>query len=88
MILFVFCSTCMYKIKNIMDSTICETEGCLYKIRSKTSCDNILDNLNYYKYCVKVSKALHTIDEFERIHNPEIMLIVYQLLRKLAMKKM
>ena len=42
----------------------------------KTICQHIIDNLNYYKYCVEVSKIWDTnngtdANGFERIFNPE-----------------
>ena len=66
---FAFCN-------EIIHVTLCGTKGCLYQILSKTICQHIIDNLNYYKYCVEVSKIWDTnngtdANGFERIFNPE-----------------
>ena len=59
----------------------------------KLTCHLIIDNLNYCKHCVAVSKTLYTTDGidadwFERIYYPGKMKIVYKLLGKVAMKMM
>ena len=47
------------------------TEGCLCKTCSREQCNHIIDNLNYCRHCVEVSKSLvetngQDNDEFER----------------------
>ena len=70
--IFTFCSTFTCEINNGIDSTLCGTKDCLYKTYSKITCHLIIDNLNYCKHCVAVSKTLYTTDGidadwFERI---------------------
>ena len=59
---FTFCSTFTCEINNGIDSTLCGTKDFLYKTYSKITCHLVIDNLNYCKHCVAVSKTLYTTD--------------------------
>ena len=61
----------MSEINKRTDGIICGTKDFCCVICSNVSYQNVIENINYCILCVKTSKILDTVDEFEHICNPE-----------------
>ena len=63
----VVCSSCGSDINSNDDLILCSTDGCLFKLCSKTKCHHYIDQSNYCANCKRASIFVEDIDKVDSV---------------------